>query len=111
MSRSILCAAIAAIVLAHQPAFADDKHGHAAGAQAPHDGAMTNGVIRKVNRDAGKLTIKHEEIKNLDMPAMTMVFQVKDPAMLDQVKEGDKVRFAAESKGGAMTVTKIETAQ
>lgn len=83
----------------------DMKHGASDMAQST---AMTEGVIRKVNKDAGKLTIKHEEIKHLDMPPMTMVFQVKDPAMLDQVKEGDKVRFAVESKGGAMTVTKIE---
>ena len=111
MSRSILCAAVAAIVLVVQPAFGDDKHGHGAAAQASQDGTMTNGVIRKVNRDAGKLTIKHEEIKNLDMPAMTMVFQVSDRTMLERVKEGDRVRFAAESKGGAVTVIKIEPAQ
>ncbi len=45
------------------------------------------------------------------MPAMTMVFQVKDPAMLEQVKAGDKVKFAAETLGGAYTVTKIEVAR
>jgi Cu(I)/Ag(I) efflux system protein CusF len=96
MLRMMLRAAFAAILFAALPALADD---------------MTEGVIRKVNKDASKLTIKHGEIKHLDMPAMTMVFQVKEPAMLDQVKEGDKVRFAVESKGGAMTVTKIEPAK
>lgn len=96
MLRLTLRAALAAMLFAALPALADD---------------LTEGVVRKVNKDAGKLTIKHGEIKHLDMPAMTMVFQVKDPAMLDQVKEGDKVRFAVESKGGAMTVTKIAPAK
>ena len=70
--------------------------------------AMTDGEVRKVDKDAKKLTIKHGEIKNLGMPPMTMVFQVKDPAMLDQVKQGDKVRFHAEQVGSATVVTHIE---
>ena len=78
-------------------------------AQAPTD--MTDGEIRKVDKDAKKLTIRHGPIQKLDMPAMTMVFQVKDPVMLDQVKTGDKVKFAAEKAGGAFTVTNIELAK
>ena len=109
MNKTTLFAACAAIMLATFPALADDKRGNKTGTM--QDATMTDGVIRKVNKDAGKLTIKHAEIKHLDMPAMTMVFQVKDPAMLDHVKEGDKVRFSLESKGGAMTVTKIEQAK
>lgn len=72
---------------------------------------MTDGEIRKVDMDSKKITIKHGEIKNLDMPGMTMVFQVKDPAMLDKVKAGNKVRFKAEKAGGAIVVTEIETAK
>lgn len=72
--------------------------------------AMTQGEVRKVDKDARKITISHEPLQNLDMPAMTMAFQVKEPAMLDQVKAGDKVRFRAEKIGGAFTVTKIERA-
>ena len=72
---------------------------------------MTEGVVRKVDKDAGKLTIKHGDIKNLDMPGMTMVFQVKDPAMLDKVKAGDKIRFKAEKAGGAIVVTDIQAAR
>ncbi len=68
----------------------------------------TDGEVRKVDRDARKITIKHEPIRNLDMPAMTMVFQVKDPAMLERVKAGDKVSFEAEKLGGAYTLTRIE---
>ncbi|MGE0874849.1 MAG: copper-binding protein [Burkholderiales bacterium] len=71
----------------------------------------TDGEIRKVDKDAKKITIKHGPIQNLDMPPMTMVFQVKDPAMLDKVKAGDKVKFDAEKLGGAYTVTKIEAAK
>ncbi len=72
--------------------------------------AMSEGEIRKVDKDLGKLTIKHGELKNLGMGAMTMVFRAKEPAMLDQVKQGDKVRFVAELVGGALTVTSIQTA-
>jgi Cu(I)/Ag(I) efflux system periplasmic protein CusF len=71
---------------------------------------MTEGEIRKVDKDAGKLTIKHAEIKNLDMPAMTMVFQVKDRAMLDKLQPGSKVRFNAVHEAGKFMVTEIETA-
>ncbi|HEX5344367.1 MAG TPA: copper-binding protein [Duganella sp.] len=73
--------------------------------------AMSEGEIKKVDKEAGKLTIKHGELKNLDMPGMTMVFKVKDPAMLDQVKQGDKVQFVADKVNGALTVTTIEVAK
>ena len=69
---------------------------------------MTSGEVRKVDKESKKITLKHAEIKNLDMPGMTMVFQVKDPAMLDMVKQGDKVMFRAERMNGALTVTSIE---
>lgn len=69
---------------------------------------LTEGVIRKVDKDTKKLTIKHGDIKNLDMPGMTMVFPVKDAALLDTVKAGDKVRFRAELENGVVLVTKIQ---
>ncbi|CDG83811.1 copper-binding protein [Janthinobacterium agaricidamnosum] len=69
--------------------------------------AMSDGEIRKVDQEAGKLTIKHGELKNLGMPGMTMVFKVQDPAMLDKVKQGDKVRFVADKVGGVLMVTSI----
>ena len=81
----------------------------AAGGMAMGD--MADGEIRKVDMDNKKITIKHGEIKNLDMPGMTMVFQVKDPAMLSAVKTGDKVRFKAEKSGGAIVVTEIQPAK
>ena len=69
---------------------------------------MVDGEIRKVDKDAAKLTIKHAELTNLGMPSMTMVFKVQDKAMLAQVAPGDKVRFAADKVGGALTVTALE---
>ena len=71
--------------------------------------AMTDGEVRKIDKENKKITLKHGEIKNLEMPGMTMVFQVKDPAMLDRVKTGDKVMFKAEKANGAMVVTEIQT--
>ena len=72
---------------------------------------MTDGEVRKVDKGTLKITIKHGEIKNLDMPGMTMLFQVKDPAMLDMVKPGDKVKFRAEKAGGGIVVTEIQVAK
>ena len=72
---------------------------------------MTEGEIRKVDKDTKKITIKHGEIKNLDMPGMTMLFQVKDPAMLDRVKVGDKVKFKAEKAATGIVVTEIQMAK
>jgi len=69
---------------------------------------MVNGEVRKVDKGAGKVTLKHDAIPNLDMPGMTMVFQVKDPAMLDRLKEGDKIKFAADKINGALTVTEVQ---
>jgi len=73
--------------------------------------SLTDGEIRKVNKETQKITIKHGPMPSLDMPAMTMVFRVRDPAMLEQVKPGEKVKFEAEKLGGALTITKIETAK
>ena len=70
---------------------------------------MTDGEIRKVDKDAKKVTIKHGEIKNLDMPAMTMVFQVKDPAMLDKVQSGDKVKFKVIKSDSGYVVTELQS--
>jgi len=70
---------------------------------------MVNGQVTKIDESAGKITLKHGPIKKLDMnEGMTMVFRVQDPAMLKQVKVGDKVRFDADRLNGQLTVTKIE---
>jgi Cu/Ag efflux protein CusF len=88
---------------------------HAEPASAPAAAAskapMSEAVVRKVDPSAGKITLRHGPIANLDMPPMTMVFQVSEPALLGNVKVGDTVRFSAEKIGGAYTVTAIEVAR
>lgn len=111
MKHLITAIALASALFA--PAMAQQKaedHGahHPAAATAAAD--MTEGEVRKVDKDARKLTIKHAEIKNLDMPAMTMVFQVKDATLLDKVKAGDKIRFAVEKAASGYVVTEIRPA-
>jgi len=77
-------------------------------AQAP----MANGRVTKIDESTGKITLKHGPIKKLDMnEGMTMVFRVQDPAMLKQVKVGDKVKFNADRVNGQITVTRIEKAR
>lgn len=73
--------------------------------------SMTDGEVRKVDLATGKVTIKHGEIKHMDMPGMTMVFTAKDKALLTGLKVGDKVKFMAENANGQMLVTGIEAAK
>lgn len=68
----------------------------------------TEGEVRRVDTRAQTITLKHGEIKNLDMPPMTMAFKVLDPAVLTQFKAGDKVRFTADKLGGNYTVLSLE---
>ena len=72
---------------------------------------MADGEVRKVDKENKKITLKHGVIKNLDMPGMTMVFGIKDVAMLDKFKAGDKVKFKAEQTGTAIIVTEIQPAK
>jgi len=102
----LLGIALAAPVFAQKPA--DDHSSHHPGTQAK-SAALADGEIRKVDKKSGTVTIKHGPIQSIDMPAMTMVFQVKEAAMLDRVKAGDKVKFQAEMRaGGKVAVTQIE---
>ena len=88
---------------------ADGDHKPAAGPSATATATdMTDAEVRKIDMEAGKITLKHGDIKNLDMPGMTMVFVVKDKAMLDKLKTGDKVKFKAINEGGKFTVTDIQ---
>lgn len=104
LTIAALLAALASPVLA-QPK-PDDRP-----AVQPAAADMIDGDVRKVDKDARKITIKHGEIKHLDMPPMTMVFQVKDPALLDRVKAGDKVRFAAQKTDAGYVVTGLQVAK
>ncbi len=110
--RILALAALTALALNvqadhHQKAGGDthaDHHPKKADARAP---AFTQGEVRAVNREKQRITLKHAEIRNLDMAPMTMAFAVKDPAMLDSVKPGDKVEFKAAMENGAATVIEL----
>ena len=77
-------------------------------AQAPSAAPQADGEVRKIDKEQGKLTLRHGPLQHLDMPAMTMVFKAADPKMLDTVNVGDKVKFTAEKVNGAFTVTSIQ---
>jgi Cu(I)/Ag(I) efflux system protein CusF len=92
------------------PAMASE-HDH--GSHATNQGQTTatdwsEGTVKRINTETGKVTLSHGPLVNLDMPAMTMVFRVKDSAWLNQIKPGDRVRFLAEKVDGALTVSKLE---
>jgi Cu/Ag efflux protein CusF len=72
---------------------------------------LSEATVKKLDKAAATVTLAHGPIANLGMPPMTMMFKVKDPAMLKKVKEGDKVRFRAEETGGAYVVVRIEPAK
>lgn len=108
ITTTLLLAAIAAPALAQPKAEEHSAHHPASAAAASAD--MADGEVRKVDKGSAKITIKHAEIKSLDMPPMTMVFQVKEPALLDKVKAGDKIRFVAEKTATGYVVTMIEAA-
>ena len=95
-------------LLAPAAAMADDAHHKPAAAAATAAADMTDGEVRKIDMEGSKITLKHADIKNLDMPGMTMVFVVKDKAMLDKLKAGDKVKFKAINDAGKFTVTEIQ---
>ena len=105
----IIPALLAPPVLAQQAADAHAGH-HPAGTAAPA-AEKADGEVRRIDKAGGRITLRHGEIRSLDMPPMTMVFRVRDPALLDGLNVGDKVRFTAESVGGNNTVTSIEAAR
>ena len=111
MNLAARCLVAAALALpVSLPALAQSHAGHGSPAAA-QSAAKIDGEIRKVDKGAGKLTIKHGEIKAMGMPPMTMMFPVKDKALLDKVKEGDKVLFSLASESGNMVVTAIDPAK
>jgi len=108
---------IAASILGAGFAFqagAADSHSHehhATSAAKPTlaaSAALTEGEVRKIDKNAGKITIKHGAMPKFDMPPMTMVYRVKDKTMLDNLKPGDKIRFDVDGVGGEWTVLRLE---
>ena len=113
IAHLLAAAALAMTASAHAQSNASDHASHhpAATASASAAPTSTEGEVRKVDKDQGKVTLKHGPIENLGMPGMTMVFKAADPKMLDTLKAGDRVKFAAENINGALTVTAIESAK
>lgn len=102
------CAFIATLAPAFAMAADHDMHaGHGAMHSAAAQSALVDGLVKKVDKAGGKLTIAHDALPN-GMPAMTMAFKVKDASWLDKVKNGQKIRFASEDINGAMTVVRLE---
>jgi len=112
-SRLLALTSIACLLFAPGSYAAGDSSADNAAGTTSADSvqAMTQGVVTKVDKGAGKVTISHGPLENLGMPKMTMVFRVKDPAMLDRLKEGDKILFVAEKVDGAFTVMSFESAK
>ena len=87
----------------HAQSANDHQHDHSTGQPA-----MTDGEVKKVDLDNGKVTIQHGDIAHLDMPAMTMAFAVRDKALLAHIQRGDQVRFMVIREGGKLLVTDIQ---
>lgn len=92
---------------------ASDHAGHAMASPsaASAEMQMIDAQVKKVDKAAGKVTLSHGPLTNLNMPAMTMVLKVSNVAWLDQMKTGDKIRFMAENVNGAITVVHFEPAK
>lgn len=93
MKTKLIIAAVMAALVSTAPAVAQE---------------YTKGTVKEVKADEEKVTVTHEELKNLDMPAMTMVFNVADPAMLDEMAEGDAIEFVADRVRGKLTITEVK---
>lgn len=102
--------AVALMLSVSLPALAHSHAGHGSMAATQSDSTV-DGEIRQIDKTAGTLTIEHGEIRQVGMPPMTMMFPVKDKALLGKVREGDKVLFSLASEGGNMVVTAIELAK
>jgi Cu(I)/Ag(I) efflux system protein CusF len=112
MFRLTLLVLVAACSL-QMPSARAQSHTHSSHAHgsAAASGEMTEAEVRKVDAASGRITLAHGEIRNLDMPPMTMTFRARDAAMLEGFKPGDKVRFAAEQVDGKYIVTALEPAR
>lgn len=105
-----LCALLlpAGVLAQANPAVPANQASAAASATPAAKADMAQAEVRRIDREQGKITLRHGPIANLDMPAMTMVFRVTDTTWLDRLKVGDRLRFAAQKQGGVYTVTAIE---
>jgi Cu/Ag efflux protein CusF len=112
--KTILTASIAALIgLLPLSALSAGEHDAHAGHMAPaaktaSEWPMSEGTIKKVDKAAGKVTVTHGPLTNLNMPAMTMVFRLKEAAWLDQMQAGGKIRFMADTVNNTLTIVRFE---
>lgn len=114
MNRSKKFLAISALALGvawPMSGFAQANTDSTNAAAANPAASLSEGEIRRLDPESGKLTIRHGEIRNLDMPPMTMVFTARDKALLSGLKVGDRIKFAASNEGGKYLLTEIQLAQ
>lgn len=105
---SLLLAIAPALAL---PAFAATGHDHGAHQAATAAAPLTDGLVKKVDKAGGEVVIQHGPLDSIGMPAMTMAFGVADKSWLNKLKAGDKIRFAAEVRGGNAIVSRYELAK
>lgn len=116
MTLHPLIAALALLLVAN-PSSAQTEHKHPPATQADHSAhptaatALTEGEVRKLDTEQGKITLRHGPITHLDMPGMTMVFKASESSLLTGLQVGQRVRFAAEKINGVLTVTAIHPQQ
>jgi Cu(I)/Ag(I) efflux system protein CusF len=110
--KPLLLAAVLSTFAFAAPAWSQAGQGHVHATTAPVTADPSqldnSGEVRRVNNDTKRITIAHGPLKAFDMPAMTMGFPVKDPALLGKVKQGDKVKFALEKDGENLVISRIE---
>jgi len=115
MQRSIATSLALVFALSPPPFAQHDNHAGMTSGAAPASGtkasAMTDGVVQRIDRQGGTVTIAHEPLANLGMPKMTMTFQLKERGLIDGIKEGSRVKFVAENVNGALTVVALQTAK
>lgn len=117
MKKTLVTTALFAMLGAVAPvAFAQADHAaHHGSASAPaaveSEARLAEGTVKEIDKSAGKLTIAHGPLESLGMPPMTMAFRAAEPGLLDQVKVGDRIRFAVEKVRGVLTVTAVEAVQ
>lgn len=99
---------IALFFLAVAASLAAQHDDHQMAPAVASSAAFSEGVVKKIDRAGGKLTLAHGPIANVGMPAMTMAFKVAKPKSLDGLKAGDKLRFRVEDRQGVLTVVRIE---
>ena len=113
--KSTTLTLIASLFLAPQlPALAADDNGHVMPAEQAKDRVWTDGTVKRINPNIGKITVNNVRLAQLanldnpDMPALALMFRVTDPAWLDQIKPGDRIRFVVERLDGALTITALQ---